>query len=297
MKARIALPEIDLGYLPAVLAQTTGQFEELGLQVELIAMRGAQEGIDALLKGHVDFVMSIGPALPAIWEGNKLKVLVQMAKTHCFHLVAQENISGLSDLGAKKIGVGLGGMTFIFACEIAAQSGIKEELYVNIPGGAAKLAALKDGTIAAAVLAAPFHFKALGESVRELSFDKTELGDVPFTGLVAKESYIRRNTDTVTSIVKAIVAAIREVKTNRSAVEDVLESYFGITGDVTNTYEAINSSFDPELTEKRVQGFAAIVAKYTDRRRTAGYQYTDLRFLKKALKGGSQSKVNVSEKN
>lgn len=75
-KVRAVYPSINVQYLPAYLAQVKRIFAAEGLEAELIAVRGAKEGVQALVSGDIQFNMTVGPVLPAIWRGLDLKLLI-----------------------------------------------------------------------------------------------------------------------------------------------------------------------------------------------------------------------------
>lgn len=106
---RIAYPSVDVQYLPAYVAQARGLFRTENLQVELIVMRGARSGIQALIGGDVQFVLPIGPVLSAVWGGADLKVLAQMVGMPSFSLIVRPEIRKIDDLAGKRIGVSIGG--------------------------------------------------------------------------------------------------------------------------------------------------------------------------------------------
>ena len=74
-KIRAVYPSVDVQYLPAYLGQTKGFFKEEALDVELIVMRGARSGVQALLSGDVQFGLALGAAFSAIWSGGDLKIV------------------------------------------------------------------------------------------------------------------------------------------------------------------------------------------------------------------------------
>jgi len=82
--------------------------------VELIVIRGARSGIQALISGDVQFVLPIGPVLSAVWSGAELKILAQMVGMPTFSLIVRPEIQRVEDLAGKKIGVSIGGAPFAF---------------------------------------------------------------------------------------------------------------------------------------------------------------------------------------
>jgi ABC-type nitrate/sulfonate/bicarbonate transport system substrate-binding protein len=46
------------------------------LDVELIFVRGASTAVQALIANQIQFIFSIGPQMPAVWEGNDITSLL-----------------------------------------------------------------------------------------------------------------------------------------------------------------------------------------------------------------------------
>ena len=88
-KVRAAYPSVDVQYLPVYIAQTNGFFKAEGLEVELIVMRGARSGVQALVSGDVQFGLALGAAFSAIWSGADLKILGQMTNMLPFSLIVR----------------------------------------------------------------------------------------------------------------------------------------------------------------------------------------------------------------
>ena len=105
-------PSVDVQYLPAYLGQTNGFFKEEALEVELIVMRGARSGVQALLGGDVQFGLALGAAFSAIWSGADLKIVAQMTNMLPFSLIVRPEIKRVEDLKGKRIGASVGSTTY-----------------------------------------------------------------------------------------------------------------------------------------------------------------------------------------
>ena len=73
VKVRAVYPSVDVQYLPAYLGQTNGFFKEEALEVELIVMRGARSGVQALLGGDVHFGLALGATFSLFGAAGTLK--------------------------------------------------------------------------------------------------------------------------------------------------------------------------------------------------------------------------------
>jgi ABC-type nitrate/sulfonate/bicarbonate transport system substrate-binding protein len=288
IKLRAVYPEVDVGYLPAFLAQSRGIFKAEGLDVELIRMRGAREGIQALVAGDIQFNMSIGPALPAIWGGSDLKLLVQMLGTPVFSLIVRPEIHKIDDLRGKKVGVSFGGMTFALLHETLRLQGINPEKgveYINVSGAAPKITALEKGLIVAALLPSPSDIEAIRVGFKRLLFIGDILPDLPFTGLISTSRYINDNAATIEKIVKAMVRAIYLSRDDREAVVGVLQNDMKMKpNDAAAIYNLIGKFFSPLPKEPGLRKMAEIVSKSAGIKPTKEpLDYLDFRFVNQAV--------------
>ncbi|MBI4528785.1 MAG: ABC transporter substrate-binding protein [Deltaproteobacteria bacterium] len=267
VKVRAVYPSPNVQYLPAYLAQTKGIFREESLDVELIAVRGAKEGVQALLGGDVQFAMMVGPVLPAIWRGADLKILSQMVGMPTFSLIVRPEINEVEDLRGKKIGVSFGGMTFALVHDLFKLHGLDPEKgveYVNIPGSAPKVAALEKGIIAAALIAPPVEFTAIKAGFKRLVFLGDLMPDLPFTGVIATSRYIKENPRVTEKMVRAISRAVDVTRQNPEAAIEVMQSYLKMTADeARDTYHLVRKSFSPVLTEGSIKKVADVVSRST----------------------------------
>jgi len=287
-KARVVYPSVNIQFLPAFVAQAKGIYKEEGLAVELIAVRGAKEGVQALVGGDVQFTTTIGPVLPAIWRGVDLKMLAQMVGMPTFSLIARPEINRVEDLRGKKIGVSFGGMTHALVHDLFKLHGIDPEKgveYVNIPGSSPKVAALERGIIAAALIAPPTEFKAIQAGFKRVAFLGDLMPDLPFTGLIATSRYIKENPGGVEKMVRAITRATYVASENPEAAISVMGSYLKMSpADAKETYFLIRKSFSPFLTESGLKKMADIVAKSAGMKPTKEPKdYLDLSFLNKVM--------------
>ena len=288
IKVRAVYPSPNVQYLPAYLAQARGIFKEEGLEAELIAVRGAKEGVQALIGGDVQFAMMVGPVLPAIWRGADLKLLAQMVGMPTFSLIVRPEIKKVEDLRGKKIGVSFGGMTFALVHDLFKLHGLDPEKgveYINIPGSSPKVAALEKGLIAAALIAPPVEFTAIKAGFKRLVFLGDVMPDLPFTGLVATSRYVKENATVTEKMVRAITRAVYVTSENSEAAVEVMQSYLKITAEeARDTYNLVRKSFSPVLTEASVKKVAEVVAKSTGTSPTkAPAEYTDVTLLNKVL--------------
>ena len=74
---RGAFPSPSIQILPMMVAAERGFYKREGLELELVFVRGAAVAVQALLANQIHFILSIGPQMPAVWEGNDIMILAQ----------------------------------------------------------------------------------------------------------------------------------------------------------------------------------------------------------------------------
>lgn len=288
VKVRAAYPSVDLQYLPAFVAQARGIFKEEGLDVELIVMPGGRVGVQALVSGDIHFILQMGVALPAIWQGADLKILAQMTSMPLFSLIVRPDIQRPEDLKGKKIGVSVGSTTFALVHEYLRVNGIDPDKgveYVNIPGSRGKMAALEKGLIAATPIAPPGDLKAIQAGSKRLAFFGDLMPEVSFTGLIATSRYIKEDPKTVGRMVRAIVRGTYAARDDAETAIGAMQTYLKLTPDeARETYRLVRRSMNASLTESGVKKMAALVS------RSIGVNpikepkdYMDVSFLDRAL--------------
>jgi ABC-type nitrate/sulfonate/bicarbonate transport system substrate-binding protein len=266
-KVRVVAASVDVQYFPAHLAQTRGIFKKEGLEVELIVMRGARTGVQALVAGDVHFIMPLGAALSAIWSGADLKIVAQMTNMLPFSLIARPEIQRIEDLKEKKIAVSVGSTTHAMGHDFLKLNGIdpdKGVQYINIPGAAPKVAALENGLVAAAPLSPPTELKVVQAGFKRLAFFGDVLPEMSFTGLVATTRYLKYNPNTVEKMVRAIVRATYSARDDSDAAIGAMQSYMRMGPDeARETYRVVRKVYSPTLTESGLRNMFTLISNST----------------------------------
>lgn len=105
-KVRLAIVNDSLNMLDLILGMELGFYEKAGLRVEAVAVAG-RRAVAALLKGEVDVVVQVGPALRAFQEGQRELRLILMIHVNPPHwMMARPGAGGGEDLRGKKIWIG-----------------------------------------------------------------------------------------------------------------------------------------------------------------------------------------------
>jgi len=285
---RGAFPSPSIQILPLMVAAERGFFKREGLDLELVFVRGASTAVQALLANQIHFIFSIGPQMPAVWEGNDIMLLAQQVGRPTFSLVVTPDIQKIADLKGKKIGVTFGGSTAAGTKALLELNKInpdKDVEYISLPGNEPKIAAMKQGLISAALLAPPADYLAMKSGLKRLLSLADVFKDTAFTGLAATGKTIKENPQMVKRMVRAIVRAVIHTRDNPEDALQVTMKRLGLDRDAAqDAYQMIREALVPVPTEKGVDLMAqwqAIALNTKPKRRPS--EYMDLRFVNEAM--------------
>jgi NitT/TauT family transport system substrate-binding protein len=274
---RGAFPSPSVQILPMMVAQERGFFKREGLDLELIFVRGASTAVQALIANQIHFIFSIGPQMPAVWEGHDIILLAQQVGRPTFSLVVTPDIhvtfGGSTAAGTKAL------------LELNKINPDKDVEYIGLPGNEPKIAAMKQGIISAALLAPPADYLAMKSGLKRLVSLADIFKDTAFTGLAAHSKTIKENPQMVKRMVRAIVRSVLHTRDNPEDALQVLIKRLGLERDAAqDAYQMIKDALVPVPTEKGVELMAqwqAIALNIKPKRKPA--EYMDLRFVNEAM--------------
>jgi ABC-type nitrate/sulfonate/bicarbonate transport system substrate-binding protein len=285
---RGAFPSPSIQILPMMVAAEKGFYKREGLELELIFVRGAATAVQALIANQIHFIFSIGPQMPAVWEGNDIMILAQQVGRPTFSLVVTPDIQKIADLKGKKLGVTFGGSTAAGTkalLELNKINADKDVEYISLPGNEPKIAAMKQGIISGALLAPPADYLAMKAGLKRLVSLADIFKDTAFTGLAATRKTISENPQMVKRMVRAIVRSVIYTRDNPEDALQITIKRLKLDRDAAqDAYQMIREALVPVPTEKGVELMAqwqAIALNTKPKRRPA--EYMDLRFVNEAL--------------
>jgi NitT/TauT family transport system substrate-binding protein len=285
---RAGYPSANVQFLPAFVALEKGLYRREGLEAELISVRSAVTAVQALIGGQMQFIFSVGPQMPAIWEGTDIILLAQQVGRPTFSLVVRPEIQKVSDLKGKKLGVSFGGSTSAGMKALLELNKInpdKDVEYINIPGNTPKIAAMNQGIVVAGLLAPPADYIAVKAGLKRLLSLADVFKDTAFTGLAATGKTVRENPQLVKKMVRAIVSAVIHTRDYPEDAVQVMIKHFRMEREAAqDAYQMIRDALDPVPTEKGVELMAqwqSIALGIKPKRKPV--EYMDLRFVKEAM--------------
>jgi sulfonate transport system substrate-binding protein len=215
-----------LCYLPTVLAQQLGAYEQAGVEIELINVKGGSTALTAVLGGSADVVSGYYDHCVNLAAKNKeMQAFVTYDRLPGLVLVVAPKQTGaiksVKDLAGKKVGVSApGSSTDFFLKYLLAKNGVDPNAVPVIGVGldATAVAAMEQGQVDAAVMLDPavtilqgkFGDLRLLSDTRTLADTKTVFGgEYPGGALYAQSSWVAAHPAETEALTEAIVATLK----------------------------------------------------------------------------------------
>jgi len=205
--------------LPFQVAGERGLFEKEGLRVRLIAFRGTNLMLAAILAGEIDFGSFLPFFVGASARGLPVKIVGSVTKSSGYALVGRPEIANAQALKGKRIGINSFGSSADFAAYMAIRgSGLdpnRDVTFVPVGGGTAeRIAAVASGSVDATVLTSPqeYHAERQGFKVLVPMHELVKLARVPVTGAAVTHRKIDKEPDEIVRVVRALRNAVLMLK-------------------------------------------------------------------------------------
>ncbi|MEG2291534.1 MAG: ABC transporter substrate-binding protein [Clostridium sp.] len=241
--------------VPLVIAQENGYFEELGIDLDLQIFKAAKDRDAALQAGELDGVLCDNVAI-SIYQNSGIDMKITGATNGFWTLVAgaESGVSSVEDLVGKKVGISERTMIDYLAYSIATENGIEPTAIekVAVPAMPARLEALRNNQIDAAILPSPFNDTAIADGGKEIT--KIYNKDIMISVTAFLQEIITNSPEAVKSFYVAYDKAIKYLNNNDiSEYEDVVISTVGYSEDMRGNIELseFTTSYLPD--EEKVQ--------------------------------------------
>jgi NitT/TauT family transport system substrate-binding protein len=266
-KVRIAEVTRSIFYAPQYVALAKGFFKDEGLDVTLTTTPGGDKTMTTLLSGGADIALVGSETSIYVYaQGSNDPVInfAQLTQTDGTFLVARNKIDNFSwDMlkGKTFLGQRKGGMPQMVGEFVLKNHGIDPHKDLNLIQNIdyANIAnAFASGTGEFVQLFEPTAsiFEKQGKGYIVASFGK-ESGHVPYTTFMAKQSYLKKHSDTVDKFTRAIYKAQQWVQTHSAEeIAKTVTAYFpdtdlDIMTTVVERYKSQGSfATDPILDEE-----------------------------------------------
>jgi NitT/TauT family transport system substrate-binding protein len=246
-KKNLRLVSVSLSWnnqLPYRIAIAKGFFQEQGLTVEQIFVRGGPTAIAALVSGNVEFG-SIGGAQAPIRSnarGLDLQILASLSNYTNYTLLGDKETKGIEDLRGKIIGVTGAGAYSDFAIRIfLKRHNIDPDRDVTlraIGGTALRAVALERGVINAAPFTAEDTIKLIDKGF-PMIVNLNEALRIPQSVLVTRGDMLRKYPETSKRFLKAMILGMQVAKHNKKEAIQI-----GLASGLPGESELVNRSYD-----------------------------------------------------
>ena len=225
----------NVAYAPAFAAQELGFFEEAGVKVTIVPLRGSAVAEEALAAGHVEIIDHIVAYTGrAVSRGGDPRIVGTVSSGFLgWSLIvrADSPIKSVRDLVGKRVGVGprlsVGDMA---AQRLADQVSGRFELIHNGPG--ALVPALRSGEIDAMLFSASVTQREVTAGNARMILDLTDPGDrTPIYGYAASAEARENRSEDVRRFMAAVLRATAYMKQNPEWSLRFLKSYVRVPDD------------------------------------------------------------------
>ena len=260
---------INANFLSLWLAKDARYFADEGLDVTAVHVRGAAPVVQNLLAGQSQIGM-IGATVvaTAALQGNKDLVMIGgVTNVMSAVIAARPGIDTSQAIKGKRLAIARFGGTTDFIVDYALKQWKMQRSdlsILQIGNEADRLAAMKAGQIDLSVLT-PTYVPAVEKLGMKVILDLEKLR-VPYAlnGYASTRTYIAKNRPTVVAFMRAVVKAIRRIKTDREFSRKVLEKYVRAE-DPQFTNLALDQQLRilPDLPYPSVKGIETILQELT----------------------------------
>lgn len=225
-KVTVAVPTLDYGFLPVVLAKDKGYYAKEGLDVDIPVMR-PNAAVPALAANQIDFAVA-GSSVRAAHQGTPLKAVFYSYHEATLMAVGAPSIRSFDDLRGKTIAINSpGGSEDIITRLLLARENIPLSAVKIVPLGAATSEGLRSGRVQFA-LVNPDHAVRLEKERFRILGHTRELMPIPWSGFAVNADTIAARADMLHAWLRATIRALRYIKQHPDETADFAASRFNL---------------------------------------------------------------------
>ena len=205
-------------------------FEKEGLSPKIIIVK-TEAALPAMATGQLDYTTLTTSTIEAALVGMPLRLVAVANQQPLWGLVVRKGINQVSDLKNKKLGVSsYGGAAYGAALAVLKAHGLepkKDVVLLATGDNTSRIAALKHGSVDAALVAAPGDIKVAEEGFKIL-LDAGTIYKLPMGGVSTSLAKIQENPSEVKKVVAAVVKASKFITDpkNKEDVVNYIVSFF-----------------------------------------------------------------------
>ncbi|MBD2041840.1 ABC transporter substrate-binding protein [Microcoleus sp. FACHB-672] len=198
------------GYLPIILAQEKGFFEQQGVSVETLVTENASERVVDFNAGKADGItLALGNIMIASADNPNAHIIFAIDRSAgADAVVAQPQIKTVMELKGKSIGTSIGGFNELFVTQMLEANGLTlEDVTLLNAEGESVPELVKTGKIPAGSTWEPFVSQATALGLNVLFTSAQTPGLIPDV-MVFQGSVLRERPDDVRAFVRAWFQAV-----------------------------------------------------------------------------------------
>ncbi len=241
--------------LPYIVAGEKGLFEKEGIKVRLIAFRGTNLMLAALLAGEIDFGTFLPFFAGSAARGLPVRIVGSVTKSSGYSMVSRPEIQGVLGLRGKKIGINSFGSSADYAAYVAlSKNGLdpnKDVTFLAVGGGTQeRLATLASGSVDATVLTSPLEYNAEKQGFKILvpMHEMSKLARIPVTGVATSFKKIEKEPDEIVRVLRALRLATLLIQTQSEYGAGVFERVLRLDrASAEKFYNLFRDQYNPDL--------------------------------------------------
>jgi NitT/TauT family transport system substrate-binding protein len=239
--------------LPYWLALDAGYFREQGLDVQTVMMQGSILGMQALVAGDVQFVLSAPtpPTIGAVLQEPDVTILGSIGNR--LQYVWEGDVRTPAELKGKRLAISRpGDSSHDLQIKALQKSGMQEGdvQWVSVGGIPERLAALISGQVDATLITVPGNLQAQKAGP---FYDIADLGELGIeyigTSAYARRSWAQQNPATAAGFLKALIQANAAIPRQPELSKATLKKYLELTAadELEVVYQDTARSLEPAL--------------------------------------------------
>lgn len=231
---KVGMTSKTLFYLPLFVAQKKGFYAGENLKVELILIGRSDVQMQSIVAGEIHFgTLNADSVIIVNEKGINLKVIGGTDNAAPFILVGGKAFKKIEDLKNARIGVsGLSGGATSILLDYLKSKGLQYPrdftLTVIFGGTAARLTALENGAVAAAVLGIPYSDIAIDQGFTKLGETMEVIPRYQFNGITVNPAWAEKNRSTVVRFLKAHIRSMQWIYEHTDQAAEFFTAEMGV---------------------------------------------------------------------
>ncbi|MBI4320320.1 MAG: ABC transporter substrate-binding protein [Chloroflexi bacterium] len=223
---KYAVPNANPDYLPVYAAMEKGFFKQENIEMDIILIPTGDKLSAALIGGSLDVARyAPDPTMRAVEMGEKLTIVLGGTNTPTYSLITQKDVKSYNDLKGKLVGVSsLSSSDAYFTRKMLAANGLKDKVdydLIQVGGTPERVAALRAGSIAGALLLPPQDQRTVDEGLSRLDTATNVVKTYAWSMHTVKRDWAEKNEAALLALSRAFIKGTRWVYDPKNKEEGI----------------------------------------------------------------------------